>query len=80
MTPNPELTDAVARRINKKVETPQLYNMMRDPGEQFNVIEYYPEKAAEIMQIVEAARAELGDLNVGIEKGSGNREIGSIKK
>jgi hypothetical protein len=54
--------------------------MMRDPGEQFNVIEYYPEKAAEIMQIVEAARAELGDLNVGIEKGSGNREIGSIKK
>jgi arylsulfatase A-like enzyme len=67
-------------RINKKVETPQLYNMMRDPGEQFNVIEYYPEKAAEIMQIVEAARAELGDLNVGIEKGSGNREIGSIKK
>jgi arylsulfatase len=67
-------------RINKKVETPQLYNMMRDPGEQFNVIEYYPEKAAEIMQIVEAARAELGDLNVGIEKGNGNREIGSIKK
>ena len=67
-------------RINKKVETPQLYNMMRDPGEQFNVIEYYPEKAAEIMRIVEAARAELGDLNVGIEKGNGNREIGSIKK
>jgi arylsulfatase len=66
-------------RINKKVETPQLYNMMRDPGEQFNVIEYYPEKAAEIMQIVEAARAELGDLNVGIEKGTGSREIGSIK-
>ena len=68
------------QRINKNVETPQLYNMMRDPGEQFNAIEYYPEKAAEIMQIVEAARAELGDLNVGIEKGSGNREIGSIKK
>ncbi len=67
-------------RINKKVETPQLYNMMRDPGEQFNVIEYYPEKAAEIMQIVEAARAELGDLNVEIEKGTGSREIGSIKK
>jgi len=67
-------------RINKKVETSQLYNMMRDPGEQFNVIDYYPEKAAEIMQIVEAARAELGDLNVGIEKGAGNREIGSIKK
>ena len=67
-------------RINKKVETPQLYNLQRDPAEQFNVIEYYPEMAAEIMQTVEAARAELGDMNVGIEKGSGNREIGSIKK
>jgi arylsulfatase len=64
------------RRINMTVERPELYNMMRDPGEQFNVIEYYPEKAAEIMQLVEAARTELGDLNVGMEKGTGNREIG----
>ena len=30
------------------------------------------------MAVVEAARKELGDLNVGIEKGSGNREIGSL--
>ena len=64
------------RRIKMNVESPQLYNMMRDPGEQYNVIEYNPEKAAELMQVVEAARAELGDLNVGIAKGSGNREIG----
>ncbi len=62
------------------VEKPELYDMTRDPGEQYNVIEYFPEKAAEIMEIVEAARAELGDLNVGVEKGNGNREIGSIKK
>ncbi|WP_347838743.1 sulfatase [uncultured Draconibacterium sp.] len=66
------------RRIKMTVETPQLYNMMRDPGEQYNVIEHYPEKAAELMQVVEEARAELGDLNVGIEKGSGNREIGRL--
>ncbi len=64
------------KRISMKVEKPELYNMMRDPGEQFNVIDYYPEKAAEIMQLVEAAREELGDLNVGLEKGTGNREIG----
>ncbi len=63
-------------RPKMTVETPELYNMMRDPGEQYNVIEYYPEKAAEIMQLVEAARAELGDLNVGLEKGTENREIG----
>jgi len=30
------------------------------------------------MAIVEEARKELGDLNVGIEKGSGNREIGAL--
>ncbi|MFV0591765.1 MAG: sulfatase [Draconibacterium sp.] len=63
-------------RVNMKVEEPELYNMMRDPGEQYNVIEYHPEKAAELMEVVEAARAELGDLNVGQAKGSGSREIG----
>ncbi|WP_346856495.1 sulfatase [uncultured Draconibacterium sp.] len=64
------------RRIAMTVEKPELYNMMRDPGEQFNVYDSYPEKAEELMKVVEAARAELGDLNVGIEKGSGTREIG----
>lgn len=64
------------RRIAMTVEKPELYNMMRDPGEQFNVYDSYPEKVEELMKVVEAARAELGDLNVGIEKGSGTREIG----
>ena len=64
-------------RVKMTVEEPELYNLMRDPGEEYNVIEMYPEKADEIMQIVKAARSELGDLNVGIEKGSGTRETGS---
>ncbi|MDX1284388.1 MAG: sulfatase [Draconibacterium sp.] len=64
------------RRQKMTVEAPELYNMMRDPGEEYNVIEYNPEKAAELMKVVETARAELGDLNVGLEKGTGNREIG----
>lgn len=66
------------KRIKMTLEKPELYNMMRDPGEQYNVIEYHPEKAEEIMAIVEKAREELGDLNVGIPKGSGNREIGKL--
>jgi len=65
-------------RIKTIVEKPELYNMMRDPGERFNVIESYPEKVLELMEIVEKYRAELGDLNVGIEKGTENREIGKI--
>ena len=65
-------------RVAMTVEEPELYNMMRDPGEEYNVIEYHPEKAAELMEVVEAARKELGDLNVGIEKGVGTREIGQM--
>ena len=60
------------------MEQPELYNMMRDPGEQYNVMEQYPEKVTELMQEVLKAREELGDLNVGIEKGSENREIGKL--
>jgi arylsulfatase A-like enzyme len=66
------------KRIQTVLEKPELYNMMRDPGEQYNVIEYHPEKAAEIMAVVKKAREELGDLNVGMEKGSENREIGKL--
>ncbi len=66
-------------RIKMAVEKPELYNMMRDPGERFNVIESYPEKVKELMLVVEKARVELGDLNVGIEKGNENREIGKIE-
>jgi len=67
------------RRVKMKIEKPELYNMMRDPGEQYNVIEYYPEKAEELMAVVEKARKELGDLNIGIVRGTGNREIGKLK-
>lgn len=67
------------KRIRMTVEKPELYNMMRDPGEQYNVIDYHPEKAREIMAVVEKARKELGDLNVGIQKGSENREIGQLE-
>lgn len=68
------------KRIKKTVEKAELYNLMRDPGEQYNVIAYNPEKVKEIMPVVESARKELGDLNMGIEKGTENREIGQLKE
>lgn len=68
------------KRISMKVEAPELYNMMRDPGEQYNVIAFHPEKAEELMHVVEEARETLGDLNVGIRTGRENREIGSVGK
>lgn len=76
----PGMDGAGGPRIRTKVEEPELYNMMRDPGEQYNVIEYHPEKVAEIMEIVAQARKDLGDLNVQIPKGSDNRPIGQLSK
>ena len=67
------------KRTQVEIKQPELYNMMRDPGEQYNVAEYYPDKVAEIMIEVEEARKTLGDLNVGLEKGSENRPIGSME-
>lgn len=66
------------KRITTAIEKPELYDLRRDPGEQFNVIEHYLEVVEELMKVVEKAREELGDLNVGIEKGSENRESGSL--
>lgn len=65
-------------KVKMKIESPELYNMMRDPGERYNVIKKYPEKVKELMLVVEQAREELGDLNIGIKKGTENREIGKI--
>ena len=66
-------------RVKMTLEKSELYNMMRDPGEQYNVIEYYPEKVEEIMVEGEKAREELGDWNLGIETGSGTRAMGRLE-
>jgi hypothetical protein len=39
-------------RIEMTIEKAEPYNMMRDPGERFIVIEYYPEKVKELMEIL----------------------------
>ena len=67
------------KKTRMAVKEPELYNMMRDPGERFNVIESHPEKVLELMEVVEKYRKELGDLNVGIEKGTENRKIGELE-
>ena len=56
----------------------ELYNLMRDPGERYNVIDLYPEIVAGLLEVGERARADLGDLNVGVE-GNGLREIGKLR-
>jgi arylsulfatase len=67
-------------KVKKVIEKSELFDMRRDPGEQFNVIDYYPEIVEELMHVVDDARAELGDLNVGIKNGSGTREVGQLEE
>ncbi|MDR2147558.1 MAG: sulfatase [Tannerella sp.] len=54
-----------------------LYDMRRDPGERYNVIEQYPEVVEELMNVAAEARKDLGDDLTG-EKGTGRRAVGRI--
>ena len=65
-------------RLMVTVDSLELYNMMRDPGEEYNVLDLYPEIVEELQEVAAKARKELGDLNVGIETGIGTRKVGEL--
>lgn len=54
-----------------------LYDLRRDPGEQYNVLEMYPEIVQQLEQVVLQARGDLGDDLTGAE-GANRREPGKI--
>lgn len=55
-----------------------LYDLRRDPGERFDVKEYYPEIVAELKKLAEAAREDLGD-DIQQVKGQNRREPGRVQ-
>lgn len=58
-----------------RVDSLELYNLVRDPGERYNVISSNPEVAARLMLIADSARLDLGDILTGVD-GLGRREPG----
>ena len=54
-----------------------LYNLRRDPGERYNVIEKYPKIAQSLMDLAETARDDMGDNATG-RKGKNTREPGRV--
>lgn len=54
-----------------------LYDLRRDPGERYNVLEYYPDIVNELQFIAQEAREDLGDDLHGI-KGKNIRKPGHI--
>ena len=55
-----------------------LYDLRRDPGEEYDVQSQYPEKVDELLKLADLARKELGDELVKTV-GAGNREIGRVE-
>jgi arylsulfatase len=56
-----------------------LYDLRRDPGEEYDVKGYYPEVVAQLEAIAEEARKDLGD-DLQNRKGANNRPSGQINK
>jgi arylsulfatase len=52
-----------------------LYDLYRDPGERYNVMELYPEVVEALMKIADEARKDLGDDLTGAQ-GANRRSIG----
>ena len=62
----------------ERIETGlELYNLRRDPGEEYDVIKLYPEIAKELEELAEIARKDMGDNLIG-RKGSNIREPGRL--
>ena len=56
-----------------------LYNLRRDPGERYNVIDLHPDVVKDIMTEVEKARADLGDDLTG-NPGKNRRPPGKLEE
>tara|TARA_Y100001968_G_C19184262_1_gene631976 strand:- start:62 stop:823 length:762 start_codon:yes stop_codon:yes gene_type:complete len=54
-----------------------LYNLRRDPGERYNVIEKYPEITQVLKDLAEKARDDMGD-NATERQGKNTREPGRV--
>jgi arylsulfatase A-like enzyme len=55
-----------------------LYNLARDPGERYDVLEQNPEIVAELEKIADAAREDLGD-DIQKKEGKNRRPIGKLE-
>tara|TARA_Y100000768_G_scaffold332524_1_gene272185 strand:- start:9 stop:986 length:978 start_codon:yes stop_codon:yes gene_type:complete len=55
----------------------ELYNLRRDPGEEYDVIKKYPYIAKELEELAEKARSDMGDNLTG-RKGINNRNHGKL--
>jgi arylsulfatase len=56
----------------------QLYDLRRDPGEWYNVAQYFPKKVMELQALADEARKDIGD-DLTNSPGNNRRKAGSVK-
>lgn len=66
------------KTVSVAIKQEELYDLRRDPGENYNVAEYFPEIVKELQIIAGDARKDLGD-DFTKSPGENRRKAGSIK-
>jgi arylsulfatase len=59
------------------INSVQLYDLRRDPGEWYDLAAFYPEKVKELEELAKKAREDLGD-DITNNPGENRRKAGSI--
>ena len=72
--------DGVPGKVNSNFKFPKaLYDLRRDPGERYDLIEYHPEILEKLEKLAMEAREDLGDAITGMP-GKNRRPAGVISK
>jgi arylsulfatase len=61
-----------------EIKENELYDLRRDPGENYNIIDQYPEIVRELLVIADKARKDLGDDQTK-SPGENRRKAGTLK-
>jgi arylsulfatase A-like enzyme len=66
------------KTVSVTVTEAELYDLRRDPGENYNIALMYPDKVKELQAVADEARKDLGD-DITKSPGSNRRRIGGVK-